>query len=91
MVKVQTTSGFVCNVDERKAKSWDFLEALVDCESKDESIALRGITKIIPLLLGTDGLEKLKKHTEKDGLSDIETMMAEFKEILELIGTQTKK
>ena len=91
MVKVQTTSGFVCNVDERKAKSWEFLEALVDCESKDESKALRGMVTIIPLLLGEDGLEKLKKHTEKDGFTDIEVIMTEFKEILEQIGAKTKK
>ena len=91
MVKIQTTSGFVCNVDERKAKSWEFLEALVDCESKDESTALRGMKNIVPLLLGQDGLDRLKKHTEKDGYSDIEDMMAEFKEIIEQVGAKTKK
>lgn len=91
MVKVQTTSGFVCNVDERKAKDWNFLEALVDCENENESIALRGITKVVPLLLGTNEFEKLKKHVEKDGVTDVEVIMSEFKEILEQIGTQTKK
>lgn len=90
-MKIHTTSGFVCEVDERKAKTWDFLEALVDCESKDQTIALRGMRKIVPLLLGEDGLEKLKKHTEKDGLTDIEVMMSEFKEIMEQIGAKTKK
>lgn len=91
MVKVQTTSGFVCNVDERKAKDWNFLETLVDCENENESIALRGITKVVPLLLGTNEFEKLKKHVEKDGFTDVEVIMSEFKEILEQIGTQTKK
>lgn len=91
MVKIQTTSGFVCNVDERKAKDWNFLEALVDCENENESIALRGITKVVPLLLGTNEFEKLKKHVEKDGVTDVEVIMSEFKEILEQIGTQTKK
>jgi hypothetical protein len=91
MVKVQTTSGFVCNVDERKAKDWNFLEALVDCENENESIALRGITKVVPLLLGTNEFEKLKKHVEKDGFTDVEVIMSEFKEILEQIGQQTKK
>lgn len=91
MVKVQTTSGFVCNVDERKAKDWNFLEALVDCDNENESIALRGITKVVPLLLGTNEFEKLKKHVEKDGFTDVEVIMSEFKEILEQIGQQTKK
>lgn len=91
MVKVQTTSGFVCNVDERKAKDWNFLEALVDCENENESIALRGITKVVPLLLGANEFEKLKKHVEKDGFTDVEVIMSEFKEILEQIGQQTKK
>ena len=91
MVKIQTTSGFVCNVDERKAKDWNFLEALVDCESENETIALRGITKVVPLLLGTNEFEKLKKHVEKDGFTDVEVIMSEFKEILEQIGEKTKK
>lgn len=91
MIKVQTTSGFVCNVDERKAKSWEFLEALVDCESKDESTALKGMRNVVPILLGEDGLKKLLKHTEKDGLTDIEVVMSEFKEIMEQVGAKTKK
>lgn len=91
MVKVQTTSGFVCNVDERKAKDWNFLEALVDCENENESVALRGITKVVPLLLGTNEFERLKKHVEKDGIADVEIVMSEFKEILEQIGEKTKK
>jgi len=91
MVKIQTTSGFVCNVDERKAKDWNFLEALVDCDNENESIALRGITKVVPLLLGTNEFEKLKKHVEKDGFTDVEVIMSEFKEILEQIGEKTKK
>lgn len=91
MVKVQTTSGFVCNVDERKAKDWNILEALVDCENENETVALRGMTKVVPLLLGTNEFEKLKKHVEKDGIADVEVIMSEFKEILEQIGQQTKK
>lgn len=90
MVKVQTTSGFVCEIDERLAKTWDFLEALVDCESADESTQLRGMRNIIPLLLGKD-FDRFKKHTEVDGMTDIETMMLEFKEILTQIGTTQKK
>ena len=91
MVKVQTTSGFVCNVDERKVKSWEFLDALVKCEAEDESTQLKGMTKIVPFLLGDKDFDRLKKHTEKDGLTDIEVIMSEFKEILEQIGAQTKK
>ena len=91
MVKIQTMSGFVCNVDERKAKTWDFLEALVDCEAEDESTQLMGMRKIVPYLLGKEDFDKLKKHVEKDGLVDIEDIMSEFKEILSKIGEQTKK
>lgn len=90
MVKVQTTSGFVCNIDERLAKTWDFLDALVDCESADESTQLRGMRNIIPLLLGDD-FERFKEHTKVNGLTDIENMMLEFKEILTQIGTKPKK
>lgn len=91
MVKIQTMSGFVCNVDERKAKTWDFLEALVDCEAEDESTQLMGMRKIVPYLLGKEDFDRLKKHVEKDELTDIESIMTEFKEILNQIGEQTKK
>lgn len=91
MVKIQTTSGFVCTVDERKAKTWDFLEALADCEADDESTQLKGMRKIVPYLLGKEDFDKLKKHVEKDGLVDIEDIMSEFKEILSKIGEKTKK
>lgn len=91
MVKVQTTSGFVCNVDERRAKSWEFLEALVACEAEDESTQLKGTVTIVPFLLGKEEFDRLKKHVEKDGITDIETVMSEFREILEQIGAQTKK
>lgn len=91
MVKIQTMSGFVCNVDERKARTWDFLEALAACEAEDESTQLRGMAKIVPYLLGKEDFDRLKAHTEKDGLSDVTTIMEEFKEILTQIGESTKK
>ena len=34
-MKIKTKSGFVCDVDERMAADWDFVDALVDCESDD--------------------------------------------------------
>ena len=44
-------SGFVCNVNERRAKDWRFIKAMADWDSGDESRALKGVTTAVPLLL----------------------------------------
>lgn len=85
-------SGFVCNVNEKKAKDWRFIKAMADWDSGDESRALKGVTAALPLLLGKEGEQKLLEHvSDEDGIADIELMMSEFKEIVVLMGEETKK
>lgn len=91
-MKVHTKSGFVCEVNERKARDWEFVEALADCESEKESEQVKGITKVIPFLLGKEGSKALQDHVrDKDGVADIDLIMEEFKEILIQIGEKSKK
>lgn len=85
-------SGFVCNVNEKKAKDWRFIKAMADWDSGDESRALKGVMAALPLLLGKEGEQKLLEHvSDEDGIADIELMMSEFKEIVVLMGEETKK
>lgn len=85
-------SGFVCNVNEKKAKDWRFIKAMADWDSGDESRALKGVTAALPLLLGKEGEQKLLEHvSDEDGIADIELMMSEFKEIVVLMGEEIKK
>ena len=91
-MEIHTMSGFVCNVNEKKAKDWRFIKAMADWDSGDESRALKGVTAALPLLLGKEGEQKLLEHlSDEDGIADTELMMSEFKEILVLMGEETKK
>ena len=91
-MEIHTMSGFVCNVNEKKAKDWRFIKAMADWDSGDESRALKGVTAALPLLLGKEGEQKLLEHvSDEDGIADIELMMSEFKEIVVLMGEEIKK
>lgn len=91
-MEIHTRSGFVCDINEKKAKDWRYVKALADCDSGDESRALNGITQAIPLLLGKVGEQNLMDHlVDEDGIIDTEAMIAEFKEIVILMGEETKK
>lgn len=91
-MEIHTMSGFVCDVNEKRAKDWRFARALADWDSGDESRAVKGVTAAIPLLLGKDGEEKLMEHiADEDGIVDSETMISEFKEIIVLMGAEVKK
>lgn len=91
-MEIHTMSGFVCDVNEKRAKDWRFARALADWDSGDESRAVKGVTAAIPLLLGKDGEEKLMEHiADEDGIIDSEKMISEFKEIIVLMGAEVKK
>lgn len=90
-MKVKTKSGFSWEVNENKAKDWRFTKALVKCESSDESKMLEGITEVVPFLLGEDGEKALMDHVMEDGVADVTAILAEFQEIMTLIGDKAKK
>ena len=92
MVKVQTKSGFVWNVDEKKAADWDFVNALVDCEDDDNSKRVKASRDVIIFLLGKDGAAALADHVkDKHGIKSIALMLTEFREILTMLGEESKK
>ena len=91
-MKVQTKSGFVCEVDEAKVTDWRFCKALAKCDSGDESAMIQGVTYVVPYLLGDDGEEALINHvTDKNGIAPTEKIIEEFKEIMTCIGSNAKK
>ena len=89
-MKIKTKSGFVCDVDETKVKDWRFAKNLAKCDA--EPTMVQGMTFVVPFLLGEDGENALMEHVkEKDGTIPTPKMIAEFKEILDLIGAEAKK
>lgn len=89
-MKIKTKSGFVCDVNENKAKDWRFTKALAKWENEETTLV--GMTFCIPFLLGEDGEEKLMNHVkESDGSIPSSKVISEFREILDLMGKELKK
>ncbi len=92
MKKIQTKSGFAWNVDERMVADWDFLDRLCDSESDDKTLALKASRDCVKILLGTDGAAALAEHVkDKDGIKSSAKVFEEFKEIMTLLGENSKK
>ena len=91
-MKIKTKSGFVFDVDEKKAADWEFVNALVDCESPDDSVRVTASRNAMKFLLGAEGCAALAEHVkDENGVKSIGRMLPEFKEIMELIGEKSKK
>lgn len=89
-MKIKTKSGFVCDVDERKAKDWRFAKLLAKAD--EDSSAISAISDMVTYLLGEDGESKLMEHVkDKDGFIPSSDVIAEFKEIMKLCGESVKK
>lgn len=92
MVKVQTKSGFVCEVNEKIVADWGFLDVLCDCESDDATVRMRASRDAVKLLLGKENAAALAEHVkDKDGIRNSARVFEEFREIMTLLGEKTKK
>ena len=92
MKKIQTKSGFVCEVNEKIVADWDFLDVLCDAESENESVRIIASRDAVKMLLGKEGAAKLAEHVNgKDGIKNSAQVFAEFREIMTLLGEDAKK
>ena len=91
-MKIQTKSGFVCEVNEKIVADWDFLDVLCDSESDDDTVKIRASRDAVKMLLGKDGAAALADHVKgKDGIKNSAKVFEEFREIMTLLGEETKK
>lgn len=91
-MKIKTKSGFVCDVDEKKAADWEFVDALCDCESPNDSLRVMATRNCIKFLLGNDGAAALAEHVkDENGVRSIARMLVEFKDIMDQLGEKSKK
>lgn len=89
-MKIKTKSGFVIDVDEKRAKDWRFTMHLAEWE-KHETL-IQGLTACVEFLLGKDGEKALMDHVkDEDDFISSELMISEFREILGLLGEEVKK
>ena len=91
-MKVQTKSGFVCEVNEKIVADWDFLDVLCDTEDEDKTVALKASRKAVNLLLGKEGAAALAEHVkDENGIKSSARVFEEFKEIMNMLGENSKK
>lgn len=85
MAKGKTPNGFKFDFDDRIIKDWRFVNAIADSQSTEPQIQIAGATKMINLLLGSDGLAALEKFIadRNDGFVPTEALMEEVRAILE--------
>ena len=84
MITGKTSTGFEFTMDERKAKSWRFVEAISGIKDGDSDLKI--FQTLIPVLIdviGEDQKELLRQHvTQIYGYDDSEAMMNEIYEII---------
>lgn len=91
-MKIKTKSGFECEINERKFSDWRYLEASTKVNSTDTKAILDGIVFLVPFILGEDGKNALMNHLkDDDGIVETASILAEFREIEDLVGKKVKK
>lgn len=83
MVKIETSTGFKCEIDERVLNDWRFVCAVADSSADDERSKLTGTRSLVKMLLGSCEEDLINHVAEKnDGLAPTEAIMFEVTEIL---------
>ena len=85
-MKVTTTTGFNCEVDERVLDDYRLVDALRKLNSSDEMTVIEGLTTIVDLILGKEK-ERLFKHIMgySDGFVNKNAMDSETREIVQAL------
>ena len=85
MITGKISSGFEFSIDETVTDEWEFVKAIGLCESKNIAESVYGMSKVIEMLLGSEGEAKLVKHIkDKNNGKCSQKNMSEA--ILEIFG-----
>ena len=91
-MKIKTKSGFECIINENKFADWRYIRAAAEVNSGKEAKILKGITFIVPFILGDEQEEALMDHLkDDDGIVSTIKIVEEFREIETLAGEKVKK
>lgn len=82
-MKGKTESGFSYEVNKKKLQDVRFLMAYKKAAQSNE---LAEAVFLIPMILGDEQAEALFTHCEKDGVSDVEDVWAEFEQIVSALA-----
>ena len=81
-MKVVTSIGYECEIDERVKTDWEFLKLLRTMQKNPSDLDI--LEKVFVKLLGKKGFEKLLKFVadKNDGFCDLRVISETLKEIL---------
>lgn len=85
-MKVTTTTGFKCEVDERVLDDYRLVDSMRKLNSSDEMTMIEGLTTIVDLILGKEK-ERLFEHimSYSDGFVNKNAMDSETREIVQAL------
>lgn len=85
-MKVTTTTGFICEVDERVLDDYRLVDSLRKLNNSDEMTMIEGLTTIVDLILGKEK-ERLFQHimSYSDGFVNKNAMDSETREIVQAL------
>lgn len=81
-MKAQLNDGFKVQIDESRLNDWNFLTMLRKIDKGESSL----IVDVAETLLGEEGVEKLAKHLEVDGITPVDAMATALTELMESVG-----
>lgn len=92
-MKIETTSGFKCVVNENKVKDWRYVNTSARmAKSSDELQLINDLNFLFEFLLGEEQTAALIEHVkDEDGVALTKPLVTEFREITALIGEKLKK
>lgn len=89
MIKGKTKSGFEYEISENCLKDWRFLTLIKAMRKHNQIKQVDAFVEYIEYLLGDEGVERLSEHlVDENGNVPIESVIAEFNEIMEAIHKQ---
>lgn len=88
MVKVKTSTGFECELDNKVVDNMELVDALSDMQSDDDVLA---ISRVMTMLLGKNKQALYDHVRTKDGRVPIAKISQEITEIFASFGDAGKK
>lgn len=74
--------GFEIEINEKTTNDWRFLSTLRKIDKGESGL----IVDVAEMLFGDEGVEKLAKHLEVDGVTPVDSMVFAITELMESVG-----
>lgn len=88
---ITTSTGYQCEPNMKVRNDWRCIDALAECESDSKVDQIRGVQKIMHLMLSKEDIQALYDHVaEDDGTVPTDKIMMEITEIFKAIEKELK-